>query len=370
MKKIRILHTICRIYSGGVEQSRLMLIRSLPKDIYEHAVICQEALGVLPGLIADEGCPIREIGVASHILSPSWHNKAYDFAAHWKPDIVHGAVIEGVALACGIGLRMSGTPVVSEETSDPVDRSWRGNLLMRAMCLRSNAVIGVSPVVGDYLRNVAHVPDRKIRVINNAVTPAPVVSPAEISRLRGELRITPSDRIIGSVGRMLDSPKRFSDLIRAMVLVRKKFGAKLLLIGDGPDLSMLQSLAKELNVDDCVVFAGYQGDIRKFYPLMDIFALASEHEAFGLVLVEAMLAGVPVVATRVGGIPFVLDKGDAGILVPPRSPEAMANEIARLLGDEDRRVKLGLQGKERAEREFQMARYGRDIGALYRSLLS
>lgn len=346
-----------------------MLVQGLPTDRYEHAIVCQDAAGALPGLFAREGCAVHQIGLAPSILSPRWHDKAYRFAEFWKPDLVHGAVFEGVALACGVGLRMPSVPVISEETSDPVNRSWRGNLLMRGMCLRSKAVIAVSPAVGSYLRHVACVPARKIHVVNNAVSPAPVVASAEIRQRRAEFGIDSDELVIGSVGRMEDSNKRFSDLIHAMVLLRERCNCKLLLIGDGPDVSMLQDLARDLAVGDRVVFAGYQGDTRRLYPLMDVFALASMHEAFGLVLVEAMLAGVPVVATRVGGIPFVLD-GGAGLLVPPGSPESIATEVARLLEDEHLRGSLGARGRERAEQEFHSARYCQDIDALYRALVS
>ena len=370
MRKIRILHTLCRVNSGGVEQRRLMLVQGLPADRYEHAIVCQDAAGQLPGLFLKEGCAIHEIGLAPHILSPEWHNKAYQFAKMWRPDIVHGAVFEGVALACGIGLRMGGVPVISEETSDPINRSWRGNLLMRAMCMRSNAVVGVSPAVGMYLRRVARVPPHKIQVVNNAVSPAPSVGPMEMQQLRAEFGIGPDELVIGSVGRMEDSHKRFSDLIRAFVPIRQRFKCKLLLVGDGPDSAVLRELSHDLDVDDSVVFTGYRGDTRRLYPLMDVFALASTHEAFGLVLVEAMLSGVPVVATKVGGIPFVLDEGVAGSLVPPNAPEFLSAEIARLLENDDLRNDLAARGKKRAEQEFQSERYCQDIDNLYRGILS
>ena len=370
MRKIRVLHTLCRVNSGGVEQRRLILVQGLPTDRYEHAIVCQDAAGALPGLFAEAGCTVHQIGLAPSILSPRWHDKAYQFAKFWKPDLVHGAVFEGVALACGVGLRMPRVPVISEETSDPINRSWRGNLLMRGMCLRSKIVIGVSPAVGSYLRCVARVPARKIHVVNNGVSPATVMASAEVRRRRAEFGIGPDELVIGSVGRMVDTDKRFSDVIHAMVLLRERFSCKLLIIGDGPDLSMLQNLARDLAIGDHVIFAGYQGDTRSLYPLMDVFALASMSEAFGLVLVEAMLAGVPVVATRVGGIPFVLDGGAAGLLVPPGAPECIAAEVARLLEDENFRVGLGARGRQRAEQEFHAARYCNDIDALYRGLVS
>jgi glycosyltransferase involved in cell wall biosynthesis len=371
VSKIKILHTLCRINSGGVEQRRLLLARGLPKDRYEHQVICQDTGGALPSLLRAEGWQIHEIGKAPHILSPSWHGAAWQIAKDFKPDVIHGAVIEGVALANGIGMRFHGLPVISEETSDPINRSWRGNMLMRAMCLRSKVAIGVSPAVGEYLRSTAKLPRRKVRVINNAVSPAPTVSDNEIARRRSNFGFSRTDFVIGSVGRVVDEHKRFSDLIRAVRILHEigLINTKLIIIGDGPDHVNLKRLVQECSLNDHVVFAGYQGEARRLYPLMDVFALASAHEAFGLVLAEAMMAGVPVVATRVGGIPHVLDQGNAGRLVPPLEPGAMADEIGKLIQDADTRQKLGDAGRKYAESHFSAERYCWEIDELYTSLV-
>jgi glycosyltransferase involved in cell wall biosynthesis len=242
---------------------------------------------------------------------------------------------------------------------------------MRAMCLRSKVVIGVSPAVGEYLRSTAKVPKRKVRVINNAVSSAPAVSDDEIAKQRSKFRFSRADFVIGSVGRVVDEHKRFSDLIRAIGIMHDNgfTNAKLIIIGDGPDRVNLERLVQESGLKDHVVFAGYQGEARRFYPLIDVFALASAHEAFGLVLAEAMMAGVPVVATRVGGIPHVLDQGDAGRLVPPFEPDAMADAIGKLIQDADGRKKLGDTGRKYAETHFSAKRYCREIDELYTSLI-
>lgn len=371
LRPIRVLHLLGWVSSGGVEQRRLVLARGLPSHKYEHAVICQAADGTLPDQLRTEGWTIHEIGMAPYIISPSWHSKAWKIARNFKPDIIHGAVIEGVALANSVGCRFPRTPVISEETSDPVNRSWRGHLLMRTMCLRSNLAIGVSPSVGEYLQSKVRLPDHKVRVIDNAVLPPPTVADEEISQLRASFGFFSRDFVIGSVGRVFDDHKRFSDLISAVANLHDQGfkDTKLFVIGDGPDRTKLESLVQELGLDNHVVFAGYQGQARRLYPLMDLFALASAREAFGLVLAEAMMAGVPVVATRVGGIPHVLDQGNAGRLVPPFDPDAMADEIGKLIQDADARKKLGDAGRQHAETHFSAERYCREIDELYTSLV-
>ncbi|WP_168390847.1 glycosyltransferase [Acinetobacter indicus] len=370
-KKIRILHTLCRVYSGGVEQRRLVLARGLPKDKYEHVIITQETAGGLPDLLRAEGWKIHEIGNAPHILSPSWHQRAYEIAREFQPDIIHGAVYEGVGLANILGWRLPKAKVISEETSDPTNRSWRGNVLLQLLCLRSSAVIGVSPSVADYLRNIAHIPARKVKLINNAVWPAPNLTLSQLQEYRQSLGLKDTDFVIGSVGRIFDDHKRFSDLIRALKILHDQgfVQAKLLIIGGGPDEQVLANLAAEFGLTKSVIFAGYQAEARHYYPLMDIFALASIREAFGLVLVEAMLAQVPVIATSVGGMPYVLNEGKVGILVQPNSPQQFANAIFSLYQNPIQRQKIAEAGRIRAELQFSAERYCHEMDTLYESLV-
>lgn len=369
-RRIRVLHTLGWVASGGVEQRRLVLASGLPKDKYEHVILTQETAGGLPDLLRAEGWKIHEIGNAPHILSPSWHQRAYEIAREFQPDIIHGAVYEGVGLANILGWRLPKAKVISEETSDPTNRSWRGNVLLQLLCLRSSAVIGVSPSVADYLRNIAHIPARKVKLINNAVLPAPNLTLPQLQEYRQSLGLKDTDFVIGSVGRVFDEYKRFSDLIRALKILHDQgfVQAKLLIIGGGPDEQVLANLAAEFGLTKSVIFAGYQAEARHYYPLMDIFALASIREAFGLVLVEAMLAQVPVIATSVGGMPYVLGQGKAGILVPPNSPHDFAKAIFSLYQNPLQRQKIAEAGRMRAELEFSAERYCNEIDALYESL--
>jgi glycosyltransferase involved in cell wall biosynthesis len=214
------------------------------------------------------------------------------------------------------------------------------------------------------------IPARKIRLINNAVPEMPAPTDARMAELRTLLGIGESDVIIGSVGRVEDNHKRFSDIIRALPMIRSaQPHARLIIVGDGPDRAMLEQLARDLGQSEAVIFAGYQSVPRDFYHLMRVFVLASAREAFGLVLVEAMLAGVPVVATEVGGIPFVLDAGKAGILVPPMQPDALAEAVLGLLADLPASNALRDAGLLRARMAFAAERYINEVADLYNDLL-
>lgn len=117
-------------------------------------------------------------------------------------------------------------------------------------------------------------------------------------------------------------------------------------------------------------FVGYQANPQPYYALMDVFALASASEAFGLVLVEAMFAGLPVVATRVGGIPTVVAEGETGLLVDPGDPLALANALLKLERSRSLRHDMGAKGRIRALTRFSAERYVADVDRLYQKLAS
>jgi glycosyltransferase involved in cell wall biosynthesis len=134
----------------------------------------------------------------------------------------------------------------------------------------------------------------------------------------------------------------------------------------GPKLRELVAL---LGLEPYVRFAGFRRDIQRLLAGSDVMVLPSHWEGFGLVLLEAMEAGIPVVATRVGAIPEVVAEGETGLIVPPRDPDALAAAMARLLGNPDTARKMGAAGRRRLETVFTMERAVRAHEDLYEELL-
>lgn len=371
MKKIKILRSLVRIGSGGVEQCHLNLAQGLDPSRYEQRLICTDVFGGLPEIFFNAGCRVDVLGPLRHIADVAPYRNALKIIRDWKPDIIHGAVFEGVAIAAVAG-RLGGVPIiVGEETSDPQNRRWKGHLLYRLLAGMTHHMVAVSPAVQDYLVNRIKLPAGKVTLITNGVAEPLPASSERIDEVRTALGIRHDDFVIGSCGRLDDQHKRFSDLIHALALVRLEcLNAKLLIVGNGSDEAMLRALAAQLGVTDQVIFAGYQVDTRPYYEVMDIFALASAHEAFGLVLVEAMYARLPVVATRVGGIPGVVLEGETGYLVQPLDPPALARQLVTLRNDVALSQKMGLSGLDRARNEFGSKRYVNEFDDLYKRLVS
>lgn len=331
-------------------------------------IICTQAMGDMPRELDALGCHLRTIGVFRTGLDREALGRAVEHLREFQPHIVHGSVYEGVVTATLGGLRTGVPVIVAEESSDPDGRRWTGHLFFRAMLTFARKVVAVSPFVERYLLNTLKVPRRKVVLISNGVE---AVARSELSRevVRARYGFTDDEVVLGTVGR-LNAEKRVGDALHAFAELRRSFpNVRLLVVGDGREKAALEALAAELGLGDAAVFAGYQADPGPFFQAMDIVVHTTSRESFGLALAEAMFAARPIVATRVGGIPDVVEEGATAFLVPPARPDLMAERLTALIADPALREQMGRAGLERAERHFSERRYVQDMDALYRSLV-
>ena len=370
MEKIKVLHCLETVGSGGVEQRRLSLVKKLNSDFYEQHVLCTQAIGGVPKLITDAGCSVSEVGVHRYLFDLKSYRNALRVINEFKPDIIHGAVFEGVSMAAITG-RLSRVPVIiGEETSDPQNRSWKGSLLYRGLISLTHHMVAVSATVEAYLSDYIYYPSSRISMIPNGVAEKPKPELETINQLRKTIGISDADFVIGTVGRLLDHHKRISDLIISFSHVAENvLNAKLIIVGSGPDESKLRNLVGTMKLEDRVVFVGYQPDPQPYYSLMNVFALSSAYEAFGLVLVEAMYNKLPIVATRTGGIPKVVVDGETALLSEVYDPIGMAKNIVRLFNSPRMMSSFGDKALVRARTEFSEDRYVSEVDYLYRNLL-
>lgn len=165
-----------------------------------------------------------------------------------------------------------------------------------------------------------------------------------------------------SVGRF-KAPKDFPTLARALRLLEER-SFRATLVGDGPDRA-----AVEAELRGAATLAGERHDVPALLADADVFVLSSTSEGMPLTVLEAMAAGLPVVASAVGGLPELVEDGVTGLLVPPRDPEALADVLRRLLADADLRRRLGAAGRARAEERFDLPRFRAEHVELYERLL-
>lgn len=353
-----------------MEERRGFLAEGLDSGKYEHVLLCQSALGPIKEKLVARGWSIREVGVLGSRWDPRWILRALKATSDINPDIIHGAVSEGNILASALSLRFPRAKVIKEETSDGVGRRLAGRLMAKMMYSRSDAVVAVSPAVEHYLLQELRVKPSKIKLLMNGVERPRNYTDLQIAEFRKELGIAESSLVLGTVGRILDSHKGYSKLLRVLPELIEEFdGLVLLIVGEGPDLEVLNDLSNQLGIGESVVFAGYRGKHQPFYRIMDVFALVSNKESFGLVVAEAMLSRVPVVASAVGGIPYILEGGKVGVLVDPGDLVALHREIAGLLRDLPSARANAEKAYERASSSFISDRYVTDVESLWAGLL-
>ncbi len=271
-----------------------------------------------------------------------------------------------------VAARRVGVPVVS------VSRGWTGctlkvkvyDALDRASLRLMDAVVCVSEGQAAKVRQ-AGVPPERTWVIRNAI------DTRRFARVDGSYRERlqalfpqPCRQIIGAAGR-LSPEKGLAGLVAAAPRVLQAFpDTGLVIFGDGPLRDDLQRQIAEQGLAGRVILAGFRGDLDHWLAALDVFALPSLTEGLPNVVLEAFAAGVPVVATNVGGTPEVVEDGVSGFLVPAGDPEAMARRLVELLADANLRQRMGQRGRERVRHEFTFAaqaeQYRRLFGTLVR----
>jgi len=210
----------------------------------------------------------------------------------------------------------------------------------------------------------------RIRVLHNAAVDSDPVTDSERAALRTTLGIRDQQRVILTIGR-LSREKGHAALLQALALLKQPADWKLVIVGIGPERDSLQSLAASLGIAERVVFAGFHADVRAFYALASIFVLPSRSEGSSNVLLEAMMAEVPIIATRAGGNPEIIIDGSTGLLVPVDAPRELAQAVGALLErsrDEDRQ--LALAAKQRALSEFSVDQYRQRLLGFYDEALT
>ena len=193
--------------------------------------------------------------------------------------------------------------------------------------------------------------------------------PSSEPNLRSLLHLPEGRPIVGMVAR-LTTQKGHSTLLRAMskLIQRSTALPHLVLVGDGELRSSLEALVSRLKLDSHVSFLGYRPDASRLIYDFDIFAHPSRWEGFGLVFLEAMAAGVPIIATRTSAIPEIVEDGETGLLVPVDDGDALSDALSSLLTNPPLRKEMGLAGRRRLEKNFSVQKMVEETAKIYQQI--
>jgi glycosyltransferase involved in cell wall biosynthesis len=290
----------------------------------------------------------RDAGLEVH---PIWERHAFDFGvipkirnllAEYQPDIVqtHGVKSHFLVRLCRLHKR-SRWIAFHHGYTWPRPRVRLYNLLDRFSLPSAALVVTVCHPFEHQLQNIG-VARERIVVRHNSVKEFVAASDSQVAALRHSLGIDRGTHVLLAIGR-LSREKGHRDLIEAIALLRQQVSSlkfHLIIVGDGPEARTLQSEARRLGVADCVSFVGHQSDVSAYYTLADVVVLPSHTEGSPNVLLEAMSAGVPVVATAVGGVPEIVGPEHAALLVQRQNSSELASAICQLMTDDGLRREI------------------------------
>jgi len=234
----------------------------------------------------------------------------------------------------------------------PLATASRRNVYRNRLAAASmRFIVTVSSSLGRRFCQYSGVPLEKLRVIGYGADLRAFdrITPEQVSALRRQLGFRSDDVVIGSVGRLVEQ-KDYPTQLQAFALAAARVpGLRMAIAGDGPLRSPLEQMARDLAVADRVRFLGNLDDVSTLLRSVDLFALSSKFEPFGVALLEAKAAGLPIVATAVNDIHEIVSDGESGLLTPPENAANMADLFVKLAQDRDCRARLGARARIEAQ---------------------
>jgi glycosyltransferase involved in cell wall biosynthesis len=241
----------------------------------------------------------------------------------------------------------------------------RGLVDRRLIAAGSDVIIACSQEDRSRMIERQGIAPTAVRLVPNGIDGR---SPTPCRDVRAELGIASGAPVVGSVG-ALRAEKRFDVLLRAVSeLAPRCPGMRVVIVGEGAERPRLEALAAELGLGDALLMLGARGDVPDVLEAFDVAVVSSDFEGSPLSVMEYMEAGLPVVATAVGGLPQLVHDGVHGVLVPRREPSALAAAIEALVADPERGRALGAAGRERRRAEFDVDIMVGRVESLYEEL--
>ena len=361
-QRIRVVLLVPVLDFGGIETRTVLQASHSSGTRIDLKVCCFEDAGRAARAIRACGITVDELGTTPSVRNPSALYRLIRYLHRTDVDVLH--TVTGAMTVHGmLAGRIAGVPVrIAEEVGIP-RRGKLGQRLFPYLYRQASCVIGVSDAVIEHIVAEDGVPPDKARRVYNAIEPRYFEQPVR-RRLDETFEILTAGR--------LDPLKGHADLVNALApWLRDSADVRLRIAGDGAERSSLGSLIADLGIADQVELMGYRSDLPELLAETDLFVLPSRSEGFGLAVVEAMAARVPVVATRVGGVPEVFPEWAADWLVPPSDPTSLRLAVQRVRAMPRReREQLGARLHAHAKEHFAVEAYVAEIEALYSELLS
>ena len=352
---ITVLFLESRMEIGGAEQIWFELLTRLDRRRFRPILCCLYDLGALGEKVAQAGVTVHSCNAAGR----------WDFRVGYylisllrreRPDVIYmmdQPLTQFWGTLCG---KMAGirSLVTSIHSTGKINRARRRFLMNRILLPFVDCVTALSASHKNYLVEKEWIHSQKIEVVPNGIEVERFSSVSEVRSLRESLGIARGESVVGIVA-MLRPEKAHDVFLRAAARVLQEHpGTHFLMVGDGPERRRLEAVANYFGLEGRAAILGVRSDIPELLTLFDVAVLSSNPvvETLSVSVLESMAAGKPVVATRVGSLPDLIDDGENGFLVEPGDSGAMAERIIRLLKNPELAVKMGKKGREKVRSLF------------------
>jgi glycosyltransferase involved in cell wall biosynthesis len=381
VRRYRILHLITRLELGGAQQNTLFCTEHHDRGLFEVDLIAGQG-----GLLDGEALEIPDVRVElltslRHAISPFHDARAlYQLRAYFKKrriDLVHthsskaGILGRAAALLAGVPAIVHTIHGWSFNPTQPAALRTSYLSLERGAAGDTDRLVAVSAKnrSGGLERRIGR-PEQYV-LLRSGIDSAEFRRPAvDRATLRRELGFDDSHTVVGSVA-CLKPQKAPLDFVRAAAASHQRDASfRFFIAGDGELRPALEALIRELGLQDVVRLLGWRRDIPDLLHAMDVFLLTSLFEGLPRAVLQAMAAGVPVVATAVDGTPEVVEHGVSGLLMPAGRPDAAADRLLQMARDDLLRQRCVDAGRRRVDRSFDIRRMVRELEQLYLSLLN
>lgn len=363
---MQIAHVISDTAIGGAGRYLLALLPGAEQYGWDLTVYAPEG---------DLAAAVRATGLAQVIALPEGERSFSLPLWRWlRRNLQPAAVVHTHAsLAARLAAKQKGYPLVlTRHTLGPAlppggPKPWRRGLYCLIATNSSDATIAVSQACRQRLL-LEGVPTEQIRLVYHGIDTQPYLT-ASGRVWRQQLGLAADTPVIITVARLAPVKGLQHALAAAAVLKQQQLPFTWLFVGQGAEQARLQEVAEALGLGETVRWLGFQSDIPSLLAAADIFVLPSLQEALGLSVLEAMAAGLPVVASRVGGIPELIESGREGLLVPAAASNELANAIAQLLCNRECAATLGAAGRQRVLAQFTVENMWRQTDTVYREVV-
>jgi glycosyltransferase involved in cell wall biosynthesis len=369
-RPIKVVYVINSLGVGGAERMLCDLVTGLDPDRFQAEVICLYYAGKLSRALESSNIPVRVLDLDRRFVPQNWLRtwRALGSGA----DVIHTHLPESNWYGLPAGY-LNRVPVrISHLHSVYLRWSAKTKVMDRAIRVCASLSVACSGAVRDAARDLGY-SDRKLRVIPNGVETTRFDGLPTRGVARRTLGLSQDGPVLISVASLYEH-KGHSYLLEAMVRVREEFPqTTLLLVGDAKKeerRTVVRDAVERLGLREAVWFLGHREDVPLLLAASDVFVMPSVREGFPMALLEAGAAGLPAVASSVGGIPEIIDDGTTGLLVPSQDEGRLGETLLSLLRDPSRMRSMGEAARTRIQQHFALRQTVRQLENLYVDLLA